>query len=257
MQQNIAAAADSDSFEGLDSKMIEQGKHVSRSLVVTEGLAGLGGASVAAHVRDDELKIRTQVLDRCRPILTAAAEAVEQEQGFAIPVEFEVDLYAIESFNAPFHFASKNKTAHAQRGRWFRLRTSLSRIELFCLCERNHKQHGQKQVYSSQTQVRGMHAMLQVKHDDGDAKAEFFQNGRDHHRAQTHWIVGNEYKCNLPGQRHSSKAVIEPGMGDRGRILLADLVKNEIQRRNCHQAINSGDPKNDFGKFHKRLQLRQ
>src|SRR5215471_8705631 len=218
MQQNIAAAADSDSFEGLDSKMIEQGKHVSRSLVVTEGLAGLGGASVAAHVWDDELKIRTQVLDRCRPILTAAAEAVEQEQGFAIPVEFEVDLYAIESFNAPFHFASKNKTAHAQRGRWFRLRTSLSRIELFCFRERNQKQPGEKQIDSSESQIRETHSMLQIEHDHGDTKAEFFQDGRNHHRAQTLRIAGNENKSDLPGQRNSSKAVIEAGMCDWRRI---------------------------------------
>src|SRR5262249_525063 len=44
--------------------------------------------------------------------------------------------------------------------------------------------------------------------------------------------------------------VVEPRMGDGRRVLLSDLVEDEIQRRNHQEAVAAGGPEDDLREFH-------
>ena len=87
---------------------------------MAEYFGRVAGSSVAAHIGDDELEILAPLGGQHRPILAAAAEAVQQNEWFTGAVNFEVEVYAIERFGPArrrwrrcHSVSSKNKTAHA------------------------------------------------------------------------------------------------------------------------------------------------
>src|SRR5258708_12320640 len=96
-----------------------------------------------------------------------------------------------------------------------------------------------------------MHALLQIKHGNCDGIAEFLEHCRNHDAAITNRIGGNHHKRELPGQAHSRKAVVETGMRDRRRVLLANFVENKKQRSEDQNTPNAANPEDDLGEFHK------
>ena len=63
-------------------------------------------------------------------------------------------------------------------------------------------------------------------------------------------VSRDEEKRNLPSQGGRYKSVKKSGMGDRRRIISADQVKHEVERRDDQDAPNARDPENDLCKSH-------
>src|SRR5579863_3416366 len=92
--------------------------------------------------------------------------------------------------------------------------------------------------------------MLEVENGEGRAVAELFEQGRDHHGAEAHRVAGDYEEGGLPGEGNADEAVVEGGVRDGWRVLAADCVEHEIERREDEDAPEGGDPEDDFGEFH-------
>ena len=114
----------------------------------------------------------------------------------------------------------------------------------------DHKKHAEQGVCAGEDQIRRMHAALQDQSYHGDSVGRFFKHGRNHQRAEAHRVRGDVAERDLPSQGHTHEPVEESGMRDGGRILLADEVKQEIERRDDGQAPDACDPEDDFREFH-------
>jgi hypothetical protein len=78
---------------------------------------------VTAQVRDNVLELGAPSRGQCPPVLTGTREAVQQQKRLAVPMDFEVELYAVERFDSPRRLygrhgvSSKKKTPTLSRGR--------------------------------------------------------------------------------------------------------------------------------------------
>ncbi len=100
--------------------------------------------------------------------------------------------------------------------------------------------------------IGGMDAVLGVKDKGGKEVAEFFENADEHKRPIARGISGDNEKDKLPGEGDSGETVKEKRMCDRRRILHANFVEDEKQRRDDKDAPDGGDVEEDFGEFHGR-----
>src|SRR5579859_5332177 len=114
----------------------------------------------------------------------------------------------------------------------------------------DEKQGAEGQVYSSEEQVGGTHALLGHEKDDRDGPDQLFEDGGDHDGAEADGVAGDEDKGQLPDKREAGKTVIEGRMCNRRRVLFANRVEQEIEGRNDEEAPDTGDPEHNFGKFH-------
>jgi hypothetical protein len=57
-------------------------------------------------------------------------------------------------------------------------------------------------------------------------------------------------QSDLPGQRRSNESVKKTRVGDGRRIVAADKVKHEVQRRNGQHTPDCRNPECSLGKFH-------
>src|SRR5262249_14052073 len=94
--------------------------------------------------------------------------------------------------------------------------------------------------------------VLRIQNECGNEIAQFFEDAHEHQRSEADRIRRNDEKNELPGQRDSRKSVIKERMRDRRRILLANLVEDEKQRRQDQNAPDAGDVEKNFGEFHAR-----
>src|SRR6476646_6126242 len=95
--------------------------------------------------------------------------------------------------------------------------------------------------------------MLQVEHGRRSSGAEFFEDGGKHHGAEAEGIAGDDDECELPCEAAARESVVEAGMRDGWRILAADCVIEEVERRDYQNSPDCGDPENDLGEFHEGL----
>ena len=92
--------------------------------------------------------------------------------------------------------------------------------------------------------------MLQVKRHERDASAELLNDRGNHHRPHADRVERDHDEGKLKSQADTGEAVIKPRMGNGGRVLAADQIKDEIQGREYDHAPNGGYPENYFGKSH-------
>ena len=59
-----------------------------------------------------------------------------------------------------------------------------------------------------------MQPMLQIESRQGSAVAEFFDDGRNHHRVEAHRVARDDEKCKLPSQAGAEESVVEAGVRD-------------------------------------------
>src|SRR5690242_6656650 len=109
VQQHIAATTDAQSFEAADIQVIKQGEDVISSIMVTKHAGGIGGSPMCAHVRNNQLEMRTPFTDQRRPVLAAACEPMQQDQRLAAAVDFKVEPDAIYRFSAAVHSCPPKK----------------------------------------------------------------------------------------------------------------------------------------------------
>ena len=93
---------------------------------------------------------------------------------------------------------------------------------------------------------------MQDKDDDSHAVSELLEHRRNHERAITRRVRGNEEEGDLPRQREACKSVKESGVSDRRGISAANEIEHEVERRNDQQAPNACDAESDFRESHER-----
>src|SRR3984957_14372508 len=95
-----------------------------------------------------------------------------------------------------------------------------------------------------------MQPMLQIESRQGSAVAEFFDDGRNHHRVEAHRVASDDEKCKLPSQAGAEESVVEAGVRDGWGIVAADDLEHKEERRENEKAPDAGDPENCFSEFH-------
>jgi hypothetical protein len=95
VQQDIAAAAHSDSFAGADFEVVEERQHVCRGVLMAKWLNQDAGAAVSPQVGQDELEVWTPIGSRRKPVLARAGETVKQQKRLTASVDLEVDSDAV------------------------------------------------------------------------------------------------------------------------------------------------------------------
>src|ERR1700677_3062936 len=113
-----------------------------------------------------------------------------------------------------------------------------------------YEENSEEQVDASEPKIAGSEAMLKIEHDESRSSAELLDHRWNHHWPQADRIARDHQECNLKGQTDADKTVVEAGMRDRRRVLTADQVKHEIQRRENQHAPNAGDQESDLCEFH-------
>src|SRR6516164_1906790 len=100
VEQDIATTADADALAGANSDVIEQSKHVSGGLLVAEGLPQNARVTVTTQVGQNQLKSVSPLLERRNPILAGTGKAVQQQERLSRSMDLEVELLAVQHFNA-------------------------------------------------------------------------------------------------------------------------------------------------------------
>src|SRR5215468_9034194 len=95
-----------------------------------------------------------------------------------------------------------------------------------------------------------MNAMLRIEDESRNEVTEFFEDADQHQRTESHRIRSNHEKHKLPGERDSRESIVEKWMRDGRRILLADLVKDEIERGDDENSPNTSNIEQVFREFH-------
>src|SRR5947207_1803651 len=101
---------------------------------------------------------------------------------------------------------------------------------------RDDEQNAEYQVRRRQRELASGQASLHVQGGEAADVHEFLQHGRDHHRVETFRITSDGEECDLPRSGYSDEAVVEVGMRNRWRVLAADEIEHEIQRRQHHES---------------------
>src|SRR6516164_237046 len=95
VQEDVTAAAHSDSFASADFQVVEEREHVCRGVLMAKWLRQDAGAAVSPQVGQDELEVWTPGGSRRKPVLARARETVKQQKRLTGPVDLEVDSDAV------------------------------------------------------------------------------------------------------------------------------------------------------------------
>ncbi len=102
--------------------MVEQSKHVCGGVIVAEGLRKNAGATVAAEVRQDQLKFCSPLREGRNPILTRTGKTVQQQERLAGSMNFEVDLLAIEGLDSAGRTCGRHRSASFGKFYWAKIK---------------------------------------------------------------------------------------------------------------------------------------
>ena len=116
---------------------------------------------------------------------------------------------------------------------------------------RGHKKDPEHEIHTSEQQIRCVHSPLREEDKHGNAETELLENGRDHQGTKAQGVPGDEHKRDLPRQRDAHESIEKPRMRDGRRIIAADPVEHEVQRRDDQESPNGRDPKHNLRKFHR------
>lgn len=116
--------------------------------------------------------------------------------------------------------------------------------------EGEDEEDAEGKVDGGEEEVVGVGAMLRDENDDRNGVSEFFEDGGNHDGAKADGIGCDQQKRDLPDEGETGEAVIESGMRDRRRILRADALEKEVERRDEEQSPDAGDREDDFCEFH-------